>query len=80
MNQLIEYTGGSIFLTLGIVILAIMCLIVSLVGFSYIIIKNKDINRSFKIQNISILISSVILSMFVGGTIGYYLCVFIFLS
>ncbi len=80
MNQLIEYTGGNIFLTLGIVILAIMCLIVSLVGFSYIIIKNKDINRSFKIQNISILISSVILSMFIGGTIGYYLCVFIFLS
>ena len=80
MNQLIEYTGGSMFLPLCIVFTAIIGLIVSLVVFSIKIKNNKDINRSFKFENILLLISCVILSMFIGGMIGYYFCVFTFLS
>ena len=80
MEQLMTYTGGAIIITVAILIVSTLALIISLISLTINIIKNKTINKSYKINCIIHLIVIVILSLFISGTVGYYLGVSAFLS
>lgn len=79
MDKLIQYTGGSIFLIIGLINLTIIGLILALVNILLSINKNTNIEKTRKIEYIIIIISIIMLSIFVGGLIGYYMGVFNFL-
>lgn len=68
-----EYTGGSIILTITSVIFAVIGLVVSMITLVSSIIKNENINKARKIEYTVFMVSAIVISIFIGGTISYYL-------
>ena len=72
MKELIEYTGGSILLTILTVLVFLIGMAVNLANLFLKIFKNKYMNKSKKIEYIICIISSIIITFVIGCVCGYY--------
>ena len=79
MHKLIQYTGGSIVLTIGATILAFFALIIGTIALFININKSHMIVKTKKIESAVLIISVIVLSMMVSGVISYYFGVYMML-
>ena len=70
MQRLIEYTGGSIFFTFGILFFSAMAVLVTLINF-FKLLKQQDMKRARKIELVVTVICVIIIAAFAGGLAGY---------
>ena len=76
MYKLIQYTGGSIFLTIGVVFFMLVGLVVGIVILFTSIAKNKAFPQKEKINYYVQIISAIIIAMVLGGIIVRYWCMY----
>ncbi len=79
MDKLIQYTGGSIILTIGAMFFAFLALIIGLISLIISINKNQAIIKAKKTEYLVFIISSIVISMMISGIVGYYLGVYVVL-
>ena len=68
-----EYTGGTILLTIGSTILVLLCIVLTIIKNFSAMKKEQNMNMDRKKHYLFNTVSLVILSTFVGGVVGYYL-------
>ena len=79
MENLIQYTGGSIYMTIALIVVTAIAEALALVNFFISLKKNTGLNKSRKIEY-AVCIIGVFWGMFViGALIGYYYGVLKFL-
>ena len=72
MTKLIGYTGGSVYLSVAVIVLAAIPLVIGIAKIISFITNNKDISKSKRNEILVLIISSILLAGFIGGITGYY--------
>ena len=72
MTKLIGFSGGSVYLSVAVTVLAAIVLVIGIAKIISFITKNKDISKSKRNEILVLIILLILIACFIGGIIGYY--------